>query len=86
MGETLAAFISLTNQFVEDMETIYNEYQEEKEDIGETLKEDALKQAFADLKDTRSEHFDEMKQLAKTYLENLTKLRDGDVPEQNESL
>jgi len=73
-------------QFAKDIEAVYNDYQEDKQEIGESIKEIALRAAYEELKETRQAHFDQMLALAKTFLEDLKQLPQGEIPEQNKSL
>jgi hypothetical protein len=86
MGETLKSLGKLIVQFAKDIDTVYQDYEADKQAIGEDIEEIALKAALEELKETASEHFDQMLALAKTFLEDLKQLPEGDIPEQNESL
>jgi NAD(P)H-nitrite reductase large subunit len=87
MGETLDEFIALTKQYATDINTVYESYQETREQIGQEIGEvdmnEEIKEAIGKVKEAANTHFDQMMALTKTYLENIAELPEGEHPEQN---
>jgi RNAse (barnase) inhibitor barstar len=92
MGDTLNDFFALTEQFVKDIETVYDSAQTEIEEIGDELTEPDDEQetkllevllALKEAKSVASDHFQQMLNLARTYVQNLTELREGEQSNQD---
>lgn len=91
MGDTLNDFGQLTAQYVKDMEAVYQDYQDQKEAIGEDLIDEdaeeavraAVKAALEEVKTLADDYFNQMMNLTRTYLDNLKELPEGEQPDQD---
>jgi hypothetical protein len=85
----MGALRDLIVQFAQDIEAVYEDFQSDKEEIGKELVEGGkpklaeVVKAVNEVKATASEHFDEMMNLARTFVKDLQQLPDGEQPGQD---
>lgn len=73
--ENLQSFLKMTNQYAQDVDDVYNEYVDERDELAEAGDIDGIIKATEEFKD-------ELVRLSVEYLKNVKMFKEGEHPEQ----